>query len=113
MSELSQNLPKIGPYHSSIHEKQMHIVELIKKGEVKLELRCDINQNIPGLRKKKHVGAMSAASQWWWKPFHSYERNGAMHWVTARNWARFVWPFIPLWFCFYIAIPMLHGNIYI
>jgi hypothetical protein len=24
MSELSQNLPKIGPYHSSIHEKQMH-----------------------------------------------------------------------------------------
>ena len=49
MTELRQNLPKLGPLHSSIHEKQMHIVDLIKKGEVKLELRVDINQNIPGL----------------------------------------------------------------
>ena len=112
MSELKQNLPKLGPQHSSLHEKQMHIVDLVKKGELKLELWCDINMNIPGLRKRAAPGAQLITSKRWWRPFHSFERNGVLNWGIQRNWVRFSWPFLPLFWCFYTMHPLLHGVVY-
>ena len=52
-NDLYQNLPKIGPQFSSVDEKQGQVVSMIKKYEVKPQLQVSINQNIPGLRKKK------------------------------------------------------------
>jgi hypothetical protein len=51
--EIHQNLKKIGPTYSTMAEKQAQIVQMIKRYEVKPELKCHINMNIPGLRKKK------------------------------------------------------------
>ena len=72
----SQNLKKIGPTYSTTAEKQQQMVQMIKRGEVKLQMRCDVNPNIQGLRKKREVWMREPAHKRWWDPFSSMERNG-------------------------------------
>ena len=92
MNDLRQTLPKIGPQHSSIHEKQAEIVKLIKNYEIKPQMHCMVNQNIPGLRKKNYPFHKKPSSHRWFRPFHSYERNGCMNWLLTANWTRIVFP---------------------
>ncbi len=112
MTELKQNLPKLGPYHSALNERQMQLVKLIKSGDVNLELKTAINQDIPGLRKKRIPFSVTPSTQRWVKPFTSIERNGVVNWGLARNWARFAFPILPLFWMFYIMQPTLHGTVY-
>ena len=113
MNDLRQTLPKIGPQHSSIHEKQAEIVKLIKNFEIKPQLHWMVNQNIPGLRKKNFPFSKRPASQRWFRPFHSYERNGCMNWHLSANWARIVYPLTFAFFAVYMMNPVMHGSIYI
>ena len=52
-SDIYQNLPKLAPSYSHIDEKQQKVVAMIKRYEVAPQLKVKINQDIPGLRKKK------------------------------------------------------------
>ena len=88
------------------------MVNLIKSGDVKCEMKVNINMNIPGLRKKKVPFSKTPSSHRWIKPFHSYERNGVLNWSLARNWSRFAFPFLPLFWLMYMMQPMIHGNTY-
>ena len=51
--DITMNLKKIGPVHSSIDEKQQQYVQLIKRFEIQPQMQCAINKNIPGLTKKR------------------------------------------------------------
>ena len=63
--EINQNLKKIGPTYSTTAEKQAQIVQMIKRFEIKPELKCRINTEIPGLRKKKVAFSKKPNNQTW------------------------------------------------
>ena len=42
-NDINQGLKKIGPPYSEIHDKQARVVEMIKKYEVRPELKVRVN----------------------------------------------------------------------
>ena len=109
---LSQNLKKIGPRYSSIAEKQSQVVQMVKRYELKPELKTRVNMDIPGLRKKKTPFSARPANKNLWQSFGSFERNGMVNVFPQRNWLRFVYPAVPMFFFIYMMEPVLHGEIY-
>ena len=110
---INQGLKKLGPTYSTTDEKQQQIVQMIKRYEVKPQLECHINQNIPGLRKKKIMYGSKPSSHRWWNSWSSLERNGMLNVGISRNYTRLMFPMVPMFFFFYIGQPIIHGNIYI
>ena len=110
--DIHQGLAKIGAHYSTKDEKQLQMVQMIKRYEVKPELVCHINQNIQGLRKKRIAFSKKPTSHNWWNSFSTLERNGQMNVGLSRNWVRLFFPFMPMFLFFYIAQPIIHGNIY-
>ncbi len=111
-SDIYQNLPKLGPGFSHVDEKQQQVVNMIKRYEVAPQLKVKINQDIPGLRKKKKAFAAKPANKRYWAPFASYERNGYINIGLSRNWVRLAFPFMPIFFFTYMWQPIIHGHIY-
>ena len=111
-NDIFQNLPKIGPGFSHIDEKQQAVVNMIKRYEVAPQLKIAINQDIPGLRKKKKAFSVKPSNKRWWAPFASYERNGYLNVGLSRNWVRVAFPIMPLFFFMYMWQPIIHGTIY-
>ena len=111
--EINQNLKKIGPTYSTMAEKQAQVVQMIKRYEIKPELKCSVNMDIPGLRKKKTAFSVKPANKLWWQPFSSLERNGMINVGLSRNYPRFIFPMVPLFFFMYMMQPVIHGNVYI
>ena len=109
--DIYQNLKKIGPTYSSIGEKQAQIVEMIKRGELKVERRTSVNMNIQGLRKRKHPFGRRVANQRLWDPLSGVFRNGILNIGLSRNYVRFVFPCIPMFFLIYMMQPVIHGTI--
>ena len=72
-----------------------------------------INQDIPGLRKKKVAFMRKPNNRGYWKSFSSYERNGIKNLNLSRNWTRLVFPLIPMFFFVYFMQPIVHGVTYI
>ena len=85
---------------------------MIKRYEIKPELKTNINMDIPGLRKKKTAFSCTPANRRFWQPFGSLERNGMVNVFPSRNWPRFVWPAVPMFFFIYMLQPVIHGHIY-
>ena len=110
--EINQNLKKIGPTYSTTGEKQAQVVQMIKRYEVKPELKCSINMNIPGLRKKKVAFAVKPNNKVWWQSWSSLERNGMLNVGLSRNWPRLMFPMVPMFFFFYSLQPVIHGTVY-
>ena len=111
-NDIIQNLPKIGPGFSHIDEKQQQVVSMIKRYEVAPQLKVKINQDIPGLRKKKKAFSLKPSNKRLWAPLASYERNGYLNAGLSRNWVRFAFPALPLFWMAYMWQPLIHGNIY-
>ena len=112
-NDIYQNLPKLGPSFSHIDEKQQKVVSMIKRYEVAPQLKVKINQDIPGLRKKKRAFSVKPTNTRWWAPFTSYERNGYLNVGLSRNWTRLAFPIMPLFFFMYMWQPIIHGTVYI
>ena len=89
------------------------MVQLVKRGEVKPQLQCHVNQNIQGLRKKRVAFGAKPSTHRWYHPFATLERNGQINLMITRNFVRFVFPMVPMFFFFYLGQPVIHGNIYI
>ncbi len=85
---------------------------MIKRYEVAPQLKVKINQDIPGLRKKKKAFSAKPANRRWWASFSSYERNGILNVGLSRNWTRIAFPALPLFWMMYMWQPVIHGNIY-
>ena len=113
MTDLKQVIPKIAPHHSSVHEKQVEVVKLIKNFEIQPVMNCTINKNIPGLRKKSEPFIRKPSSHRWYRKFHSFERNGVLNWGLTANWTRLVFPTVFVFWCMYTFQPVLHGSVYI
>ena len=109
---LSQNLKKIGPRYSSIAEKQAQVVMMVKRYDLRPELKTRVNMEIPGLRKKKTAFSGKPANKLWWQPLGSMERNGMVNVFPQRNWARFIFPAVPMFFFIYMMQPVIHGDLY-
>lgn len=86
---------------------------MIKRYEIKPELKCHINMNIPGLRKKKVAFSTKPNNKAWWQTWSSVERNGFLNVGLSRNWVRLAFPCVPMFFFFYMLQPVIHGTIYI
>ncbi len=106
-------MPKIGPGFSHVDEKQQKVVTMIKQYEVAPQMKVRINQDIPGLRKKKKAFGLKPANKRWWAPFASYERNGYLNVGLSRNWVRLAFPLVIPFFFVYMWQPIIHGTIYI
>ena len=111
--DLYQNLKKIGPSYSTIAEKQAQVVEMIKRNEIKPELKVRLNMNIQGLRKKTTPFSSKPNNRRLWQAWGSYERNGMLNVGLSRNWVRLVFPAIPMFFFIYMGEPVIHGWVYI
>ena len=85
---------------------------MIKRYDVAPQLKVKINQDIPGLRKKKRAFSVKPTNTRWWSPFSSYERNGYLNIGLSRNWVRIAFPCVPLFFIMYMWQPLVHGTIY-
>ena len=85
---------------------------MIKRYEIKPELKCHINMNIPGLRKKKTAFSVKPNNKALWQSFGSFERNGMINVFPSRNWPRFVFPIVPMFLFAYILQPVIHGTVY-
>lgn len=109
--DINQNLRKVGPNHSVTHEKQAQVVQMIKRFEVKPELRTRVNLNIPGLRRKKNPFTKSPANKQLWESLGSFERNGMLNVGLSRNWVRFIFPMVPAFLLVYMAQPIIHGTV--
>ena len=109
---ITQNLKKIGPRYSSVAEKQAQVVQMVKRYELRPELKTRVNMEIPGLRKKKTAFSSKPANKLWWQPLGSLERNGMVNVFPSRNWARFIFPAVPMFFFVYMMQPVIHGEIY-
>ena len=72
-----------------------------------------INNNIPGLTKKRVAFTVKPANSKWWAPFSSLERNGMLNVGLSRNWARLMYPMVPMFMFFYTMQPVIHGHVYI
>ena len=112
-NDLYQNLPKIGPQFSTMDEKQGQIVSMIKKYEIKPHLQVAVNQNIPGLRKKKVAFGRKPNNRSFFASWISYERNGILNIGLSRNWVRIAYPLVPAFFFVYMWNPIIHGVTYI
>ena len=84
---------------------------MIKRYEVKPELRTRINLDIQGLRKKKVPFSHTPNNRRLWQTFSSNERNGMLNLFLSRNWSRFVFPLVPAFFFVYFCQPLTHGTI--
>ena len=109
--DIHQNLRKYGPNYSQTDEKQRQLVSMIKRYEVKTELRTRVNLDIPGLRKKKTPFAATPNNKRLWESLSSFERNGIINVGLSRNFVRFIFPTIPVFFFVYMASPVIHGQI--
>ena len=109
--DIHQNLRQIGPNYSQTDEKQRQIVQMIKRFEVKTELRTRVNMEIPGLRKKKTPFSATPNNRRLWETFSSFERNGMINVGLSRNWVRLIFPTIPMFFAVYMMSPVIHGQI--
>jgi hypothetical protein len=85
---------------------------MIKRYEVKPEIKVNINMDIPGLRKKKVAFSSKPANKRYWSPLGSMERNGMVNVFPSRNWARFVFPIVPMFLFIYALQPVIHGQVY-
>ena len=110
--DINQGLKKIGHTYSTTDEKQQQMVQMIKRYEVKPQLECHINKDIQGLRKKRIPFGTKPSTFRWWSKFTSLERNGVLNVGLSRNFVRFMYPAVPMFFFFYICQPIIHGNIY-
>ena len=110
--DLFQNLKKIGPGYSTTAEKQAQVVQMIKRNELKPELKCRVNMDIQGLHKKSTPFSRKPANKLLWAPFASFERNGFLNVGLSRNWVRLVFPAVPIFFFIYMLQPVLHGHCY-
>ena len=108
--QINQNLTKYGPHYSLKDLKQRQIVSMIKRYEVNTELRSRVNLDIAGLRKKKTPFAVKPNNRGLWESFSTFERNGMINVGISRNWARLIWPTVPVFFFVYMAYPMLRGH---
>ena len=106
-------MPKIAPTFSHTDEKQDQVVKLIKRFEVEPQLKVRINQNIPGLRKKKHAFGAKPNNRVWWSSFSSFERNGYINVGLSRNYVRIFYPLLPMTFLVYFMQPVVSGTYYI
>jgi len=106
-------LRKIGPNYSSIAEKQTQVVHMVKRYELKPELKCRVNQDIPGLRKKAVAFSAKPNNKRYWEALGSFERNGMVNIGLSRNFVRFMYPMVPMFFFIYMAQPVIHGNVYV
>ena len=86
---------------------------MIKRYEVAPQLKVKINQDIPGLVKKKKAFSAKPSNRRLWSSFVSYERNGFLNVGLSRNWTRLAFPLMPLFFFTYMCQPLIHGTIYI
>ena len=109
--DLTQNLRQVGPNYSQTDEKQRQVVAMIKRYEIKPELRTRVNLEIPGLRKKKTPFAATPNNKALWEAFGSFERNGMINVGLSRNFVRLIFPTIPIFFFVYMASPVIHGHI--
>ena len=62
-----------------MQDKQLQFVQMIKRFEVKPELRTRVNLDIPGLVKKKTPFAHTPNNKRLWDTFSSRERNGMVN----------------------------------
>lgn len=85
---------------------------MVKRYELRPELKTRVNLDIPGLRKKKTAFSAKPSNKLWWAPLGSLERNGMQNVFPARNWARFIFPAVPMFFFIYMMEPVIHGNVY-
>ena len=81
--------------------------------EVRPQMVCHINQDIPGLRKKRVAFAAKPSSQRYWNTWSSFERNGMINQGISRNYTRIMFPFAAAFMLFYVAQPLTHGNVYV
>ena len=109
--DINQNLRKIGPQYSAMQEKQLQFVQMVKRFEVKPELKTKINMDISGLRKKKTPFAMTPNNKRLWETLSSNERNGMLNLMLSRNWVRFVFPAVPAFFFIYMMQPVIHSTV--
>ena len=84
---------------------------MIKRFEIKPELRTRVNLDIPGLRKKKTPFAATPNNRRLWDAWSSYERNGMINVGLSRNWVRLVFPSVPIFFFIYMCSPVIHGTV--
>merc|ERR1712226_958773 len=111
-NELNQNLKKIGPTYSSTGEKQAQVVEQIKRFEVEAKLKCDLNMDIKGLRRKKYAFQAKPNNRALWQSWGPFERNGFLNVGLSRNWPRLMFPMMPMFLFVYSLQPALHGTTY-
>lgn len=109
--DINQNLRQIGPNYSQTDEKQRQVVQMIKRFEVKTELRTRVNMEIPGLRKKKTPFAATPNNKRLWETFSTFERNGMINVGLSRNFVRLIFPTVPMFFFVYMMSPVIHGQI--
>ena len=110
-NDINQNLRKIGPNFSATDEKQRQVVQMIKRYEIKTEIRSRVNMEIPGLRKKKTPFSTTPNNKRLWESLSSFERNGILNVGLSRNFVRFIFPTIPAFFFVYMCSPVIHGHI--
>ena len=75
---------------------------MIKRFEVKTEMRTRVNMEIPGLRKKKTPFSTTPNNKRLWETFSSFERNGMINVGLSRNFVRLIFPTVPLFFMVYM-----------
>ena len=109
--DIHQNLRQIGPNYSQTDEKQRQVVQMIKRMEIKPELRTRVNLDIPGLRKKKTPFSATPNNRRLWDSWSSFERNGMINVGLSRNWVRLIFPTVPVFFFIYMMSPVIHGNV--
>ena len=109
--DLRQNLPKYGPRYSHKTAMQEEMARRVMNYELKPVMKVRINKDVPGLRKKRPFAARPVTKRWF-RPFHSWERNGLMNWFISMNWVRFAFPIAPFFYLVYMMQPVMHGNIY-
>ena len=111
--DYKQNLDRWGPEFSELDQKRAQMVKMIKSHQIKYEPQIMINQNIPGLRKKKTPFVEAPSSFRWWQSLGSMTRDGQVNMGLSRNWVRFMFPIMPAFFMIYMMNPVIHGVTYI
>ena len=109
--DIHQNLRQIGPNYSQTDEKQRQVVQMIKRMEIKPEMRTRVNLDIPGLRKKKTPFSATPNNKRLWDAFSSFERNGMINVGLSRNIVRLLFPTVPVFFFIYMMQPIIHGTV--
>ena len=85
---------------------------MIKRFEVEPQLKCDINMDIQGLRKKKVAFRAKPNNRRWMHSWGSFERNGMLNVGLSRNFVRLMFPTVPLFLFAYSLQPAIHGTVY-